>query len=1426
MMLFLNGCGGCRRQASEVVMPEPIPAQQESRQPESTTSADSTADVGHNAQLKSSEEKPTESEPKYSIRLPSGRNRATQASDVNIKLPQISDLPEIEPLALSTNSSVNALNNTSKRNSARKSNSDTTVNITTDAMPVSKIDTAERPTVEPLGGSIDESTGFTGPNNQSPVRTTSPVHTVLPVNTESPVKENQPIRKVPTQGLDLTRLSRSVLLRGVAAAVTCQLGATTPSVTIENSDLPSDKTDEKPTDKPSISVPDVPPPANTSKPTTGNSVNADQADSTSVESDITDNQRPAPPLPDPPVPGPPRPESNIAPNAASDVPSDRRERRPDFDSRRSNGDSRRNDQEASSSEPKKLRFNFRYAPWKDVIEWFADQAELSLQADNVPTGSLNLMDNNAYTPTEALDVLNSYLLIKEYTIIRKGKSLFVIFLPDGIPPNLLEPITPNQLDDRGKYELCRCVFSLTRTTPDVVQLEIEKLLGPQGSIVPLPKSQQILVTETAGTLRAIRDIIKKIDDPNDMSSAAIHIIETKNLSADEALGIMRKLLGIDENDQSLRTVVDISGKKIYLTGRGDMIELAKEIIKTIDESFDSKEVELVGRPQFEVYDVGSADPQTVLAVLQTMLAGTPDVRLSVDAKTGGIAALGRLADHATIRETIRQMQLNIPTVEVFYLKFLSPASAVDSIRKFFATATISNSSASTSSNSKQDGVQPPTVEANVSNRQIIVRGTRSQIAQIRELLEKLGEDGTAGRPRSQETIRPIVMSPSAAALVLDQLKEIWPKLEPNEIRVSQPSAMVPMRSTSDLKPKVPAPQALERQQSDVDELIDKTFRSQPNIPSNPSSRLSPQPRFDGSTIIGPTTIVLPPTQFLTVQYTQMRTLDDTDKTSVQPEDHLPIYEPISAEDSSSIEVSEIELLKRQIDELKNKLNSLEQNDVKTSNVDEATNRPETPTSNQSTVQTESQPTIPEISKQEIKDAVRRWLEEHGQQPSQATDPTVKQFVSEGHSAEPIAPSEPIRERPAPVIVSTGPNGLMISSDDPEALDRLEDLIRMLSDETVLGKTSLVVYYLKNSTAEVVSQTLQTLMGSSGSTTTFGVSGSGSVDMSTLLEGEQRTALLGILQIGNSIEKTGPLSIAADSRLNALLIQANPVDHKTIERLLPILDQDEIPGGDIERNPKPRFIRLENMRAEDALEAVEKIYASRIQSGTTGGGNQQVRGNQNQRQQGGRQNNMPGMMPGMMSGGPGMMPGGPGAMMLQMMSRMGNQSSSTTKEQEATMTLGVDSRSNSLIVSAPKSLFNEVETYVKELDQYALMMQTVVEPMYLGEVSSDIVRQSLTNLLGDSVKFSTTQSSQQRSGFGSNQQRGGFSGFGGMGTNRGNTNPFMGILQQGGFGGNQQRGGFGSIPGGMGGFGGNQQRGGFGGVTGGMGGMQRGGFGGR
>ena len=876
----------------------------------------------------------------------------------------------------------------------------------------------------------------------------------------------------------------------------------------------------------------------------------------------------------------------------------------------------------------KIRFSFRYAPWKDVIEWFADQAGLSLQADKMPTGTLNLTDSDYYTPTEGLDILNSSLQYKEYTLVRKGKVLFVLYLPDGIPANLLEPIMTEDLETRGKYEICRVVFNLNRTTPEIVQAEIEGLLGPQGGIISMPRSQQIAVTETGGTLRTIRDIIRRIDDPDSLNTGTFQVVDLKNLTAEEALQMMRTLLAIEVNDSSLRTASDPSGKKIFLSGRGDMIERAKEVLTRIDSAFGSDDPMLTGQPQYETYDASFADPATVFAVLQTLLARIPDpgMRFSMDSRTGVLSLLARPTVHATVNEAIKQMKLNAPQINIIPLKRMSPLTAVDTIKKFYqtyspltaATTTTTNGRGGSLSNTSTSTYQAPTVEADTMARQIIVRGTLSQITEIRTLLSRLGEDGTASTSTATSA-RVIPLSPTAQTLVLEQLQAIVPTLD---IKVNMPA----MPKPSEPEPAVPAP--AKEDEKNIDDLINEVFETE-----------------------------------------------------------LPM----------------IRLLR-----------------------------------------------ITE-------------------------NPFLAQVASAGTQPE--------------VSISITPGGIILNSDDPEALAKIDELIRMLSDESVLGKIELKKYDIVHATASVLASSLNTLM---GATSTGSVTGVASVDLPEW----QHSEVAGLIGAqGNAIEKTGTVTVTVDERLNALLIQANAVDHKTIEKLLKILDQPN--RDDIMNRATPRFITLHHMRVDEAKASVEKVFANRMQgtSNSSRGGQSSSSGSSSGSSHGQSSGEQPSAMPmppggmGGMGGMGGQMPPGLAAMVEAMgRGRGGN----TPREQEPPMTLDVHVPTNSLIVSSTESLFKEVEAFVQGLDTAVAQQVTVTETVKLEFVTPTAVQQSLTNLLGPAVTFSSgtqTRSLSQTgmspfggvpSGtnpygnmpvFGSSGMRPSGSTFGG-GTIGGGTNPFM------------------------------------------------------
>ncbi len=194
----------------------------------------------------------------------------------------------------------------------------------------------------------------------------------------------------------------------------------------------------------------------------------------------------------------------------------------------------------------KLRFNFRFQPWEDVLDWLAEQADLSLQSTLVPEGTFNYSDTHEYTPTEAIDLINGVLLTQGYTLVRRGRLLTVINLEDEVPDVLVEFVPVEKLDGRGEFELIKTVFHLAKMDPTDAEQEIQQLLGPGRKMIVMPKSRQILVTETAGKLRTIRDVIERAENPTGIKDKGVAEIQLKFVAPEEVLLIARPLLGLED----------------------------------------------------------------------------------------------------------------------------------------------------------------------------------------------------------------------------------------------------------------------------------------------------------------------------------------------------------------------------------------------------------------------------------------------------------------------------------------------------------------------------------------------------------------------------------------------------------------------------------------------------------------------------------------------------------------------------------------------------------------------------------------------------------------------------------------------------------------------------------------------------------------
>ena len=888
-------------------------------------------------------------------------------------------------------------------------------------------------------------------------------------------------------------------------------------------------------------------------------------------------------------------------------------------------------------EQKKLRFSFRYAPWKDVLDWFATEAGYSLSLEAPPTGTFNYTDNRLYTPAESIDLLNSVLLVKGYTLIRRDRMLMLINLQDEIPPNLVSNIPLEELDERGEFELLSTTFQLARMTPEEAEEEVSKLIGPQGKVIVFSKARQVVVTETAGKLRMIRDMINAVEAPEEVGSASITKLPLEHISPDEALLVIRQIMGLEEDgfsseDGTLMLSIDALGTKLIAKATPDTLAEIRDVLKLIDVPVEigTEEAGISAAPQLNVYAVSNADPDAVLQVMQTLLAGLPDVRLSIDPQTSNLIALARPAQHATIQATLEQLQSQYDELEVIDLHYVDPATAKLAVESMFGIDPDS-----------EEPQRGPRVDANVTTRQLLVRGAREEIERIRTLLEKMGEDGEGEGPTGGN-IRMIPMSGSSAQALMERIRGVWPTIRGNKIKEVTPSATVN------------ALQGFGRDSAEGDG-------------ESPPAR------------------------------------------------EFPFRGP----------------------------------DVRRSPV-------ETPT-----------PAVPPFRPEGVGVGVRSTRVTF---LAQADDGDGK--VAEAGSANRGAVDR--TQRLPEIVVAPGPGGLMIASDDLEALDAFEELVTALSDPVLFPDNDYTVFYLKFAKAESAAKLLNDLIS--------GESGGGAAANSIA------DAAFGSLldAAAGALDTSGPLQIIPDGRINALIVRGQAADVELVRQLLTVVDQKHSPE-DVQTQAAPRLIPVFNTSASDVANVIKEIYAKRISGSDSGGG---------QGGQGGRRQGMEQLMAAMRGGrgGGGNLFGG------------GGQLGQTV---EPDLTVGVDARSNSLIVSAPDPLFDEIKDLVEQLDEEATSANEVTKVVTVNKANPDAIQKALSSLFGAQVASSpnsqnTTNNSnanpqrqnqndaaaqeaaRRRAEFFNALRRGG--GFGGRGGDRGGGGGGRGGQRGGNAGGRNNRGG--------------------------------------
>jgi type II secretory pathway component GspD/PulD (secretin) len=368
--------------------------------------------------------------------------------------------------------------------------------------------------------------------------------------------------------------------------------------------------------------------------------------------------------------------------------------------------------------------------------------------------------------------------------------------------------------------------------------------------------------------------------------------------------------------------------------------------------------------------------------------------------------------------------------------------------------------------------------------------------------------------------------------------------------------------------------------------------------------------------------------------------------------------------------------------------------------------------------------------------VERIVNDPEEQKTENSNSGSTQDKPSGKSGEPKAPSSggdteamlesgrryvltTVQNDSSPIRMQMTPRGLMLQSEDSKALDRFEEHLRAITGPLDSIPSPPVVFYLQYAKADDALRFLADLLdggeaameGQAGSLVNGFLSSAGS----TL--GSFMTTRDGVM----TLTAGASMTVVADTRLNRLIAQGSVSEIEQVEAYLEIIDRSNS-LADVKTYGQSHVIELANIKASEMAAVIREAFAGRVVASSTG-----------------------------QSGQPGQQPGQPRAPQkadpreAEGKSKKGAAppKAAAARNLEPKMTVAVHEPSNSLVVTAPENLFQEVERLVKVIDVRGKQTIEVVAPSN-GLIYEALLQQVMLGEEGTSSRRPTSSSSSNSS----------------------------------------------------------------------------------
>ena len=153
---------------------------------------------------------------------------------------------------------------------------------------------------------------------------------------------------------------------------------------------------------------------------------------------------------------------------------------------------------------------------QDVLRYYEQLTGKRVIMDNFVNGKVNIFLTKDPTREEAIQIIQISLLMNGFSLVPEEPDIVKVIGTGKNPRAQGVPIISDQADIPPGDQVVSYLFRLRYADPAELQQVIGQYLSPPStytSVLPLPKSSSILITENSTVIRGLAKVIEQIDVP-------------------------------------------------------------------------------------------------------------------------------------------------------------------------------------------------------------------------------------------------------------------------------------------------------------------------------------------------------------------------------------------------------------------------------------------------------------------------------------------------------------------------------------------------------------------------------------------------------------------------------------------------------------------------------------------------------------------------------------------------------------------------------------------------------------------------------------------------------------------------------------------------------------------------------------------------